>query len=342
MPGTGPLMLDLRGTALTDDEPEILRAREVGGVILFGRNYSSPQQLADLVAEIRAIRPDLLLAVDHEGGRVQRFREGFTRLPAMAALGNWFNHEPQAALEAARACGWLLAAELRACGIDFSFAPVLDLDYGRCPAIGDRSLHRHGDAVVALAEALREGMAAAGMVAVGKHFPGHGYTPADSHTAIPVDERPLAELMADMAPFRDMVASGIEAIMPAHVIYPAVDNRPAGFSVTWLQHWLRGELKFSGTIFSDDLSMAGAGFAGDYPARAMAALEAGCDVLLVCNDPEGARAILAWLQQLPRIFGASARLGALRGGEAPADSMEALQGTAQWQAARTVLEPLLG
>jgi beta-N-acetylhexosaminidase len=290
----GSLMVDVAGHALTDAERQRLLHPLVGGVILFSRNYESPEQIAALIAEIHALRhPTLLIGVDHEGGRVQRFRDGFTRIPPMRALGDLWNLHPQQARNLARDCGFVLGAELRAVGVDFSFAPVLDLDYGGSRVIGDRAFHAEPKAVFELAHALMLGLHDAGMSACGKHFPGHGHVVADSHVEIPVDARELAAIQRDMAPFRQMIEHGLAAIMPAHVIYPQVDARPAGFSDHWLLHLLRGELGFEGVIFSDDLSMEGASVAGDAVARAHAAWAAGCDMALLCNHPELADDLLA-------------------------------------------------
>ena len=276
----GPLMADVAGLALSDDDRRRLSHPLVGGVILFARNYASPKQLAALAAEVHALRsPPLPIAIDHEGGRVQRCREGFTRLPPMRRLGELWDRDRAAAVAAARDIGLVLAGELRELGVDLSFTPVLDLDWGRSAVIGDRAFHRRPDAVIALAGALIDGLHAAGMGAVGKHFPGHGHVEADSHVAIPVDERRLEEMADDLAPYR---ALRLDGVMPAHVIYPRVDARPAGFSPVWIGK-LRNELGFAGVIFSDDLSMAAAGVAGDIVARADAAWSAGCDMLLVCN-----------------------------------------------------------
>jgi beta-N-acetylhexosaminidase len=279
----GPLMIDIAGTELSTLDRERLCHPLVGGMILFGRNYRSREQLQALCAEIHALRqPPLLIAVDHEGGRVQRFREGFTPLPAMRQLGATWDSTPRAAEESARAIGYLLAAELRALGVDFSFAPVLDLDWGRSGVIGNRSFHASPEAVSHLAGSLIEGMREAGMACCGKHFPGHGWAEADSHVAIPVDERSLDSLATDLMPYRQLK---LDAVMPAHVIYPQVDSRPAGFSPVWLGI-LREQMGFDGVIFSDDLSMEGASVAGDIVKRAEAASTAGCDMLLVCNAPD--------------------------------------------------------
>ena len=294
----GPLMCDVAGTELTDDDRRRLSHPLVGGVILFARNYASPAQLDALTTEIHALKSaPLLIGVDHEGGRVQRFREGFTRLPAMRAFGERWDAHPQQARHLAREAGYVLASELRAYGVDFSFAPVLDLDYGASSVIGDRAFHRDPRAVFELGQAVMLGMKDAGMAACGKHFPGHGHVVADSHVAIPVDERSLPDIArADLVPFRMMIEAGLAALMPAHVIYPRIDAQPAGFSRVWLGDILRGELGFDGVIFSDDLCMAGAAGAGDIVARVEAALVAGCDMALVCNRPDLADEVLARLE----------------------------------------------
>ena len=289
----GPAIIDVVGTALCDDDRARLSHRAVGGAILFARNYESPRQLCALVAEMRALRPDILLCVDHEGGRVQRFRAGFSPLPPMRRLGEMWDRDRRGACTAARAVGLVVATELAAHGLDFSFAPVLDLDYGSSRVIGDRAFHSDPVAVGELAVAFIGGLADGGMAAVGKHFPGHGYAVADSHLEVPHDERPLEQIMArDVAPYGPVIAAGLAAVMPAHVIYTQVDSEPAGYSRFWLQDVLRKRLGFKGMIFSDDLSMEGAGTVGGIPERARAAFEAGCDMVLLCNDPRGQEQLL--------------------------------------------------
>ncbi|MGM0595126.1 MAG: beta-N-acetylhexosaminidase, partial [Pseudomonadota bacterium] len=256
----GPVMLDLRGATLQDGEAELLRHPLVGGVILFSRNYENPEQLTALIDAIHAVRtPPLLVAVDHEGGRVQRFRQGFTRLPPMRRFGEIYERDRRRARQLAEQAGWVMASELRAVGVDFSFAPVLDLDYGVSAVIGDRAFHRSPEVVADLGAALMHGMQRAGMAAVGKHFPGHGAVTVDSHEAIPQDSRPLVDILAeDVRPYRSMIANGMAGVMPAHVIYTDVDPQPAGFSSYWLGEVLRSQLAFQGVIFSDDLNMEGA------------------------------------------------------------------------------------
>jgi len=295
----GPVMVDVAGTALTDHERQRLRHLLVGGVILFARNFHNRRQLTALCQEIHAVRDaPLLIAVDHEGGRVQRFRnDGFTKLPAMAQLGRAWMHDPLRAMRLATAVGYVMGAELRACGVDFSFTPVLDLDYGVSQVIGDRAFHRDARVVTMLARALIQGLGHAGMAACGKHFPGHGAVHADSHHAIPVDERALEDILReDAAPYAWLGDLVLPAVMPAHVIYPEVDAQPAGFSRVWLQDVLRTHLQYDGVIFSDDLTMQGATVAGDILARAKAALMAGCDMVLVCNHPDLADDLLQRLR----------------------------------------------
>lgn len=284
----GPLMVDVLGLELSETERDILRHPLVGGVILFSRNYDSPEQVAALTASIRALRdPHLLIAVDHEGGRVQRFRKGFTRLPPIGALGKHYMQHPQQTLERAETTGWLMAVELRAVGVDFSFAPVLDLDYGVSEIIGDRAFHRDPQAVSAMAKAYIQGMKRAYMPAVGKHFPGHGAVEVDSHLGLPVDSRHFEDMIqADILPFAQLCKQDLAGIMPAHIVYEQSDSLPAGFSPFWIKEILRDRLGFQGAVLSDDLSMEGAAIMGDSLARAEAALSAGCDMVLVCNKPE--------------------------------------------------------
>jgi beta-N-acetylhexosaminidase len=282
----GPVMLDLEGTSLTQEEQQMLRHPAVGGVILFARNYNSQEQLTELCREIHTQRsPHLLIAVDHEGGRVQRFREGFTHLPPAAWYGEAYAQSQSRGLKLAELGGWLMAAELRTCGVDFSFAPVLDLGHPISKVIGDRAFSTDPEIVYRLAHAWMSGSHSAGMAVVGKHFPGHGGVEGDSHTELPVDERRFEDIeIEDLRPFEQMIHSGMEAVMPAHVIYSRIDRDLAGFSRFWLQNVLRERLGFQGIIFSDDLNMAAANAAGSYASRAEAALSAGCDMVLVCNN----------------------------------------------------------
>jgi beta-N-acetylhexosaminidase len=296
----GPAVIDVEGAVLTDADRERLRHPACGAVILFARNYENPEQLKHLSDEIAALRePALIVCVDHEGGRVQRFREGFSAIPAMRELGRLWDRDRVVARDAARAAAYIIGAELAAHGVDFSFAPVLDLDYGASSVIGDRALHFDPTAVGALGVCIVQGFAAAGMGAVGKHFPGHGYAQADSHVAVPKDERKLADILRkDLVPFRMTIDAGLAGVMPAHVVYAQVDAEPAGYSKYWLQEVLRGKLGFRGLVFSDDLSMEGASTAGGIVERARAALEAGCDLVLLCNDPAGQELLLESLKDV--------------------------------------------
>ena len=297
----GPLMIDLEGPVMSAPERELLRHPLVGGVILFTRNYTDPDQLTALVTSIHEVRtPPLIVGVDHEGGRVQRFRTGFSRLPPLRRIGHEFDLNPKAGTDLARQMGWLMAAELRSHGVDISFAPCVDLDYGVSEIIGDRAFHARADVVGPLAVAYMHGMREAGIAATAKHFPGHGAVVADSHLALPVDRRGLADLEDDLAPYRRLIANGLPAVMVAHVLFPAVDPAIASLSSRWIRDVLRGELRFQGVVFADDLSMKGAAAAvGDVVTRARAALAAGCDMLPVCNDRPSVVALLDGLDVEP-------------------------------------------
>jgi len=289
MTDASPLIIDIAGTALADADRARLLHPLVGGLILFARNWRDRRQLTALTAEIKTLRDDLLICVDHEGGRVQRFRtDGFTHLPPMRALGELWMRDALAATDAATACGHVLASELRACGVDLSFTPVLDLDHGPSGVIGDRAFHRDARVVTILAKSVMHGLLQAGMAACGKHFPGHGFVAADSHVDVPIDRRTLKAILAEDAAPYGWLSTSLQSVMPAHVIYPRVDARPAGFSARWLQDILRGQIAFNGAIFSDDLSMAGArrvdGRDLSYAEAAALALNAGCDMVLLCNQ----------------------------------------------------------
>ena len=294
----GALMLDIAGTELTAEDIEILQAPQVGGMILFGRNIESPDQVRALTDHMRRVRPDILIAVDQEGGRVQRLKKGFTHLPAMGRFGELYLTQPEQAIQLTEQCGWLMATEVLAVGIDFSFAPVLDLN-DISDVIGDRGFAKNMTDIVPLASAFMRGMQRAGMANTGKHFPGHGSVQADSHVAAAIDKRPYDEIyQKDMQSFLQLMPQ-LDALMPAHVIYQTVDPNPAGFSEYWLQRILRQELQFDGVLFSDDLSMQAACVAGGADARIQAALKAGCDMGLVCNDRAAACIALDGIQQLP-------------------------------------------
>ena len=294
----GPLMVDIAGTVLDDTDRERLRHPQVGGVILFSRNYQNPAQLAQLCREIHALRdPRLVVAVDQEGGRVQRFREGFEAIPAMGHLGDLYDDAPHEAIRLAEIFAWVMASELLYYGIDLSFSPVLDIANPISSVIGDRAFHRNPETVCHLANAWIRGMRRAGMEAVGKHFPGHGSVEGDSHHVMPFDRRGFTEIEAlDLVPFRRVIATHLSGIMMAHVIYDRVDSSAAGYSRFWIESVLRGQLEFEGVVFSDDLSMSGAESVGGYAERAGHALDAGCDILLVCNNPAGADEVLDALQ----------------------------------------------
>jgi beta-N-acetylhexosaminidase len=334
----GPLMIDLVGPSVLPEERDMLAHPLVGGVILFARNYQSPEQLLQLTGAIHAVRnPPLLIAVDHEGGRVQRFRSGFSRLPPARRIGQLFDTDHPGGLAAARQMGWLMAAELRAHGVDLSFAPTVDLDYGLNEAIGDRALHPTADATAQLAVAYMLGMRDAGMAATAKHFPGHGAVVADSHVALPVDRRELADLSEDLTPYRRLIANGLPGVMVAHILLPAEDAAPASLSARWIRGVLRTDLNFQGAIFTDDLSMGAVAAGGDIVARCQRALEAGCDMLLVCNDPASRSQALAGLAISPDPA-SQLRLVRMRGRERM--SPEQLRAAESWSAAQQLLTRL--
>ena len=345
----GPIVLDVVGKTLTQDDIRRIAHPKTGGVILFGRNYQDRAQLTALTQAIKSVRQDVLISIDHEGGRVQRCRtDGFTHLPAMRALGEIWTHAGKKAtaehalkaMEAATAVGYVLASELRACGVDFSFTPVLDLDFGRSGVIGDRSFHRDPRIAAMLAKSLNHGLQLAGMANCGKHFPGHGWAEADSHVAIPVDERSLKAILEDDAKPYEYLGLGLASVMPAHVIYPKVDKNPAGFSKVWLQKILRNQLKFTGVIFSDDLSMEGASVAGSVVKGAEMALQAGCDQVLICNRPDLADQLLKELKYNEKAYQASrARVQKLMP-TSVALSWKELQSSSDYQRAKRLLKDL--
>jgi beta-N-acetylhexosaminidase len=326
----GPLLVDVAGTELTAEDRELLAHPLIGGCILFTRNFADIDQLEALIAAMRAVRtPPLLITIDHEGGRVQRFRKDFTVLPPMRTIGREYGIDASMGMQLARQCGWLLAGELLAVGVDMSFAPVVDLDYGVSSVIGDRAFHRDPRVVADLAVAFANGMREGGMSATAKHFPGHGAVVPDSHVAMPVDRRPLADMDEDLYPYQRLIDNGLASVMAAHVVFAEVDPLPAGFSRRWLQDELRGRMGFSGAIFSDDLSMAGAGVVGDMPERVRAALRAGCDIVPICNNRQGVLQVIDSLEgsgdPLSHI-----RLARLRGGQGM--TRVGLRESAQWQA----------
>jgi beta-N-acetylhexosaminidase len=334
----GPVMLDVVGTSLNDDDIRRIQHPLTGGVILFARNYQNRRQLTELTAAIHAARPGIVIAVDHEGGRVQRFKtDGFTHLPAMRKLGELWDKDVLAATKAATDVGYVLATELRACGVDLSFTPVLDLDYGESGVIGNRAFHRDPRVVTLLAKSLNHGLALAGMLNCGKHFPGHGFVKADSHLEIPVDERDLKQIVEEDAAPYGWLGMSLAGVMPAHVIYPKVDRHPAGFSRIWLS-MLRSDFGFKGIIFSDDLSMEGASVAGDVVAGAQAALAAGCDMALICNSPDKADRLLEGLK-VDFNAESAARIAALTP-TSPALQWDALQREPRYLAAKKTAQTL--
>ncbi|MDR5814010.1 beta-N-acetylhexosaminidase [Caballeronia sp. LZ033] len=337
----GPVMLDVAGTTLSDADIDRLTHPMTGGIILFARHFENRAQLVALTDAIRDVREDILIAVDHEGGRVQRFRtDGFTVLPAPGRLGELWDRDVLAATKTATAFGYVLASELRACGIDMSFTPVLDLNYGQSKVIGDRALHGDPRVVTMLAKSLNHGLALAGMANCGKHFPGHGFASADSHVALPTDDRALEDILAaDVRPY-DWLGMSLASVIPAHVIYTQVDDKPAGFSRIWLQDILRGRLGFNGAIFSDDLSMEAARAGGTLTEAASAALAAGCDMVLICNQPEEAGRVLKQLRHVPSKASAQRLRQMRRRGKAL--RWDKLQGQAEYRAARALIEDTLG
>ena len=331
----GALMLDIAGTELTQEDIELLQAPQVGGMILFSRNIESPAQVRALTDHMRQVRPDILIAVDQEGGRVQRLRTGFTLLPAMGHFGELYLTQPEKALDLAEKCGWLMAIEVLAVGIDFSFAPVLDIN-AISDVIGDRAFAKNVQDIVPLASAFMKGMQRAGMASTGKHFPGHGSVKADSHIAAAIDTREYQDIYDnDMQSFIQLQPQ-LNALMPAHVIYEKVDPNPAGFSPYWIQKILRQELKYDGVLFSDDLSMQAACVAGHADARIRAALDAGCDMGLVCNDRESACTALAGIENLP--LPNQERLERMRGKIPNIQIGEQLDLGNEWQSVRKVIE----
>jgi beta-N-acetylhexosaminidase len=326
----GPVMLDIEGLALSPADRDILREPAVGGVILFTRNFESAEQVTELVSEIRALRtPPLLIAVDHEGGRVQRFRDDFTLIPPMRHIGREYDQDRDSGLKIARQAGWLIASELRAAGIDLCFAPCVDLDWGISEIIGNRSFHRKPDAVSELAEAFARGLMSAGMAAVAKHFPGHGAVVADSHLRLPVDRREYGLLLDDMRPYERMMNTGVVAgVMLSHIVYREIDSLPAGFSEYWIQRELRSRLGFGGAVFCDDLSMKATESYGSMADRARLSLQAGCDMILTCNDRDAAHQAVDALNDYSNPL-SLVRLARLHG--TGGTSRELLMASDEWQ-----------
>ncbi len=334
----GPLMIDLKGTSIDAEEREWLRSPLVAGVILFKRNFESREQLERLVAEIHAVRePALLVAVDQEGGRVQRFHEPFFRLPPARTLGYLYDEDAAAGLDAAHAFGWMMAAELRAVGIDLSFAPVVDLDRKLADVIGDRALHPDPEVTAKLARRFMKGAGDAGMAVTAKHFPTHAGVRADSHTEVAVDRRDYAEVLDDLLPYRSLIAAGLPSVMVAHVCFPELDALPASLSSWWIRDQLRGELGFNGAIVSDDVSMAGAAVGGTHAERAVRALEAGCDLVLLCNAPSE---VPATLEALAGYVDPAAQVRLMRLRGRRRIDWDALHRSDEWRRAHDLLEPL--
>lgn len=329
-------MLDIEGVVLTPADRDLLLEPAVGGVILFARNFESPEQITGLVAEIRALRsPPLLIAVDHEGGRVQRFREGFSAIPSMGRLGHGYDSDPGAALKRVRLAGWLIASELRATGIDLCFAPCVDLNWGVSEIIGDRSFHRQPDAVGELSAEFSRGLRSVGMAAVAKHFPGHGAVVADSHLELPMDRREYGDLLDDMRPYDKLINNGLIAgVMLAHVVYQEMDDLPAGFSKFWIERELRSRLGFGGAVLCDDLSMQATAAYGSMRRRARRALDAGCDMILVCNDRGASLQAVSTLNDYSNPL-SLVRMARLHGtGQV---TRESLRASDEWQAANSEL-----
>jgi len=334
----GPLMIDLAGTELSSEDREVLRHGLIGGVVLFSRNFRDVRQMRALVSAIHELRsPPLLTAVDQEGGRVQRFREGFTTLPPARALGRCWDRDHREALRLAHQIGWLMAIEVRSVGVDFSFAPCVDLDYGVSEVIGDRALHAGTDAVCALSAAFHAGMREAGMHAVAKHFPGHGAVVADTHLAVATDRREFSDLENDLHPYRVLIDNQLAGVMAAHVVYPAVDTWPASLSHRWISGVLRGDLKFHGCVFTDDLSMAGVAVGGPMSQRVRQAMSAGCDVMLICNDRQAVHEVLAASPEITAEPASSARVVRMR---ARPGAISDLSGNEQWREAVAQVERL--